>query len=287
MHINDFPSCSQFFNFTLFADDSTLTCSFDNHDGEFIARTVETELTPITTWLDANKLSINHKKTNFIVFSYRKKFLIRPLFFGSDQIKQTNSTKFVGLQIDENFKFDKQVNAIATKISKTTGILYRMNKFLPQNILKLLYDSLIVPYLSYGVEIWHSAPLNLIERLFILQKKAVRAMNNLPYNAHTNNYFRDMQLLKLDDLYNLLLMTDVYSRSTEVINAVGIRSDVHSYETRNRNQINLPRYQRTATQRSFIYQQLIKWQHIPQPIKDSHSKNIFKRRYKSYLLASY
>ena len=35
--INDLPSCNNFFNFTLYADDSTLTCSFSETNGEMIA----------------------------------------------------------------------------------------------------------------------------------------------------------------------------------------------------------------------------------------------------------
>ena len=83
---------------------------------------------------------------------------MRDIKFGSDLVKQTNSTKFLGIQIDEHLKFDKQINAICNKISKTVGILFKLNKFMPINILKTLYDSLILPYLTYGIEIWYSAP---------------------------------------------------------------------------------------------------------------------------------
>ena len=44
IHINDFPNSNLFFKFTLFADDSTLTCALDSHDAELVARTVETNL---------------------------------------------------------------------------------------------------------------------------------------------------------------------------------------------------------------------------------------------------
>ena len=62
IHINDFPKCNPFFDFTLFADNSTLTFSFDNHDNEFIARTVENQLESVSLWLQTNKLAVNHKK---------------------------------------------------------------------------------------------------------------------------------------------------------------------------------------------------------------------------------
>ena len=152
-----FHNVPHFFKFTLFADDSTLSCVFDNHDSEHIASTVESELIPVYNWLKRNKLTINHKKTQFIVFSYRKKFEIRQIKFGNEYIKQTDSIKFLGLIIDEHLKFDKQTNSICNKLSKTVGILYKLNKTMPIKILKTLYQSLIVPYLTYGIEIWFSA----------------------------------------------------------------------------------------------------------------------------------
>ena len=287
VHINDFPQCTPFFKFTLFADDSTLSCVFDNHDSEHIASTVESELIPVHNWLKRNKLTINHKKTQFIVFSYRKKFEIRQLKFGNDSIKQTDSTKFLGLIIDEHLKFDKQINSICNKISKTVGIIYKLNKSMPIKILKTLYQSLIVPYLTYGIELWYSASNTLTNRVQILQKKAVRAMNSLPFNTHTHDFFRDMQLLKLYDLHNVSLMTDMYRRAGSTEMPIQARATNHDYNTRNRNLLNTPRFNRTATQNSFVYQQITKWNNIPVDIKEANNLSKFKMAYKSYLQSLY
>ena len=287
IHINDFPKCNTFFNFTLFADDSTLSCVFENDNPEVMANVTENQLIPVANWLNQNKLTINHKKTQFIVFSYRKNIVMRDIKFGSDLIKQTNSTKFLGIQIDEHLKFDKQINSLCNKISKTVGILFKLNKFMPINILKTLYDSLILPYLSYGIEIWYSAPNYLTNRVEILQKKAIRAINNLPFNDHTHAYFRDMRLLKLGDLYLLNLMTDMYRRvgSGEVsVDSIPI---AHQHDTRNRNQYINPRFNRTSTQNSFLYQQIIKWNAVPLNIKECSDKTKFKIKLKDYIMAQY
>ena len=289
VHINDFPMCSSFFKFILFADDSTLTCIFENHDSEFIARTIELQLIPVNNWLSANKLAINHSKTQFIVFSYRKNILIRNLSFGNDTIQQTDSTKFLGIIIDKHLKFDEQILATSSKLSKTIGILYKLNKYMPLRIMKTLYETLILPYLTYGIEIWYSAPANYTNMLNIIQKKAVRAVNNLPYNHHTNSYFIDLRLLKLKDLYTTSLMTDMYRRvaSGDLILMPPI--EVHTHNTRYQQQRHLaiPRFNRSTTQDSFIYQQIIKWNGIPYSIKAINSKSKFKRSLKSYLISLY
>ena len=158
---------------------------------------------------------------------------------------------------------------------------------MPIKILKTLYQSLIVPYLTYGIELWFSASNTLTNRVQILQKKAVRAMNCLPYNAHTHDFFRDMRLLKLYDLHNIALMTDMYRRvGSDEIPVQAIPRN-HDYNTRNRNLLNIPRFNRTATQNSFVYQQIIKWNNIPSDLKEANSGSKFKVAYKSYLQSLY
>ena len=41
------------------------------------------------------------------------------------------------------------------KVSKSIGLLYKLNRFLPETILEMLYRPLIHRYLSYGIEAWH------------------------------------------------------------------------------------------------------------------------------------
>ena len=38
------------------------------------------------------------------------------------------------------------------KVAKSIELLYKLNRFLPETIIKTLYTSLIYPYVSYGVE---------------------------------------------------------------------------------------------------------------------------------------
>ena len=41
---------------------------------------------------------------------------------------------------------------MSTKVVKSIGLLYKLNRFLREIILKTLYTSLIHPYLSYGID---------------------------------------------------------------------------------------------------------------------------------------
>ena len=71
---------------------------------------------------------------------------------------------------------------MSMKVAKSIGLLYKLNRFLPETILKTLYTSHIHLYLSYDIESWHGTYQNNTYTIFVLQKKAIRAINNLAYN---------------------------------------------------------------------------------------------------------
>ena len=156
----------------------------------------------------------------------------------------------------------------------------------------MLYNSLILPYLNYGVECWHAAPNCALNKLQVLQKKAVRAIFNLPYNSHTNDFFKENGLLKLNDIYRLNLTSHMYNIRINPANYdISLHprsmSSIHSYNTRNRDSFTIPRYNRTASQSSFLYQSAKEWNLIPQQIKDSSGCASFKSNLRNYYCSLY
>ena len=51
--------------------------------------------------------------------------------------------KFLGIYIDENLNWKRQVSELCLKLSKFIGMLNRVKYFLSKSSLKMLYDSLI------------------------------------------------------------------------------------------------------------------------------------------------
>jgi hypothetical protein len=67
--------------------------------------------------------------------------------------------------------FGYNLTRTCSKISRNLFIINRLSKILER---KMLYYSLIYPFLSYGILVWeHSAKAN-NTRIFALQKRAVR-----------------------------------------------------------------------------------------------------------------
>ena len=157
------------------------------------AALINRELKCLDRWLKSNKISINADKTKYMLFSYNKNVNFQDISVGNNTINETSVTKFLGIHIDKKINFVNHITEMSIKVAKSIGLLYKLNRFLPETILKALYTKLIHPYLSYGIEAWHRTYQNNTSKIFVLQKKAIRAINNLAYNEH-------MKIKIIDDI---------------------------------------------------------------------------------------
>ena len=64
-------------------------------------------------------------------------------------------TQLLGIHRGKKLHFVNHITEMSMNVAKSIGLLYKLNRFLPETILKTLYTSLIHPYLSYGIEAWH------------------------------------------------------------------------------------------------------------------------------------
>ena len=198
--MNDISQVTDKFHFTLYADDTSLIeplCTFtvDVKNKNELSDAINQELNLIFEWLSLNKLSLNVKKTKMMVFHNRQtniKNMLPNLKINGISIEYVKQFNFLGIVLDEHMTWSPHINKVACKISRTIYTLTRLKKFLPLSILKMLYNSLILPHLSYGILTWGSKPGRLIK----LQKWAIRTINNSKYNSHTEPLLKKNNLLK-------------------------------------------------------------------------------------------
>ena len=256
LFINDFPNCNNFFKFTLFADDSNLFCRLKKTSCSDIQNIISSNLVHVDNWLTANKIKINIDKSKFMIFSYQSPMRIDLIKFGSGTIASTSTIKFLGVTIDQNLNFKEHVTKLKTNICKQVGLLYRLNKFIPLKILKIIYNTIVLPHLNYGIIVWYSAPSFIIQRIFVSQKKFIRAICGLEYNQTTRPHFKDLNLLKLSEIYKRNLLLHFYDTIFEDMNPnlqniIESHSAFHNYNTRIKSNLVLPQVNRTKTRLNF------------------------------------
>ena len=116
------------------------------------------------------------------------------------------------------------------------GTLNKLKRFLPQQLLTLLYNSLVLPHLQYAILCWGFNT----SRLFKLQKKALRIITNIKYNAHTDPLFKILNLVKIEDMYRISLLKFYFKVKNELVphyfTTIFTSNASYTYNTRGRNE---------------------------------------------------
>ena len=198
LYINDICNVSDLVSFVLFADDTNMFCSDSNINS--LCRRVCNELQKLKVWFMINKLSLNINKTNFMLFTNRKVSDNIMLKIDNHVIERVYSTKFMGVIIDSKLHWKDHIKRVKSEISKSIAILHKVKDILDVDSMKLLYSSLVFPYINYCIEVWGNTFKSNIHPIYVLEKKALRIIYKTKFNEHTNKLFIHMQALKLNDL---------------------------------------------------------------------------------------
>ena len=182
--------------------------------------TVNAELARVQEWLTLNQLTLNIRKSNFIIFKSHKKQLIRQmnLRLSGNELQRVEESKFLGIIIDQHLTWKNHIDYITKKIIRTTGLLCRIRFYVNQTHLKMLYNSLIYPYLHYGNIVWANNYPTRLEKLFTLQKKVLRIIITFSsYTAPSLPLFTQLNLLNIYQINDFLIGSFSFSLSNKVL----------------------------------------------------------------------
>ena len=180
--------------------------NFGNTTDE-IQSSIISELQTICKWLDLNKLCLNVNKSKFMLFHMPQR--VTPLLhfeLNGSPIEYIQEFNFLGLTLDSSLSFKFHLTKIRNKISRVIGLLHKLKHIFPSYILRMIYNSLILPHMNYSLLAW-GANCHSIE---LLQKKAVRVINFKSPLAHTEPILKGMDQLKLPDMYTCHLIKLYY-----------------------------------------------------------------------------
>ena len=129
-YMNDIYLCSNKLCFYLFADDTNLL--YADNDLNTLETVVKNELNSVCNWLNANKLTVNAKKSNFIIFRpAQKRINHQPCIRIPDNknnafaLECKEYVKFLGVLIDKNLTWRPHIDHITSKIFKIVDKIAR------------------------------------------------------------------------------------------------------------------------------------------------------------------
>ena len=193
LYINDLNQAIIFCKVHHFADDTNLLCL--GNSIKKLNKLVNTDLKCLLNWLNASKISFNVKK--LVIFKSKQN-----KFEGDLKIKlsgkrlyPTESVKYLGVKIGTNLSWQYHVNDLSVEVSRFNALLFKRRKYVSCTISRAIYFAIFDSYLSYCCLIW-AQNCSTIQRIVILQKKAIRIINFQPRNSHTSHLSKQSSILK-------------------------------------------------------------------------------------------
>ena len=265
----------------LFADDTIVFKT--GSDIDTLINSSNEELTKLNEWTRANKLTIHAGKTKLLVVSNRI-----PLHYNlsinilDNEISPSNCCKYLGVHLDKRLTFKDHIKYINGKISRHTGILYKIRNNLPMKTRLDYYYAYIYPFLAYNITIWGSTYPTHLQPLIIQQKRTIRTITNAGYRDHTNPLFRRLKLLKIQDIYHFHLGIYMFHAR-----ARGEYPTQTYIETRGSNDSRSRRHRLSTTQHAVSYAGPIFWNSLPPNLRAINSLIRFRKSLKEHLLSQY
>ena len=290
IYLNDIHNCSKILHFIIFADDTNLFLS--NSQADKLINIMNTELLHLSNWFKSNKLSLNIDKTHFIDFSNRRKNNLSalPLSIDGVKISQVDHIKFLGVVVDDKLNWSKHIDFIKLKISKSIGILYKARKAFSINIMINLYYSIIYPHLTYCNIIWGSAKPIHLNKLLVLQKRAIRLCTYSLYCENTDPLCKKYHLLKLDNIHKYYVLLFMFKIKLNLLPHccsffIHFNLSTH-YEFRNVPLFACSHYRTSIREHSISVFGPRLWNCLPAMLQSLTSIGMFKKTVFDYLLSS-
>ena len=137
----------------------------------------ETELNKLQTWINANNLNYDSKKSSYGIFKPRNKSFPRNcnrgLKIGINTLKFKETTKYLGLLLDSKLILENHIQDLNKKLVKYTGIFSKVRHYLPITCRKTVYNAFIFSRLNYGSEIYLNTTKKYINPLLATHKNAL------------------------------------------------------------------------------------------------------------------
>ena len=292
IYVNDIVNSCPDFTFILYADDTTILAS--DNDINTLYENVNRNLSNIANWFECNKLSLNVDKTNYILFKQTRENVqfTNDIKINGKIISRCKYIQFLGITLDENINWREHVDNVCRKVAQFVGVLNRLKSELPPFVLLSLYNAFILPHLSYCNTIWANTYTSRLDKLFKLQKKAIRNVTKSNYLAHTSQLFKRLNTLKLQDI-NKVQITSLMQRfhtntlSPYIMDMFTLNSNIHPYNTRSSNKIHQWKFRNTRSKQTLRYTGPALWNAINPQNFNTQNNNSFKKQYKKHVVLQY
>ncbi len=305
LYINDIVNSSSLGKFVLFADDTNI------FDSERTARKAYANgnavLRDVNDYMASNQLHINLSKCCYTHFqpnlSRAKQTCARArpydkeckLYLSNKQLKKVQSTKFLGVIIDETLTWESHIDHLEAKLNSCIVTIKRIKSCIPKNEYLKIYNALFMSHLSYCISCWGGIPDYKLGKIFAVQKRCVRLLfgKTLNYDhrefyetcarvktiddhlsemnfalEHTKPLFNEHKILNLQNLYLYHTFMETF-KVLKFSTPISIRNLLHFLPRTERYRLQLPLVRLNITKQNFVFKSSNIWNDLSKELLET------------------
>ena len=207
---------------------------------------MNSELNKIAKWFQHNQLSLNVGKTQFMIFSKRKVNVKEKVQINGTLLEQVSQASFLGIIVDDKLSWKAQINQVNKKVSKSIGILYKVRHVFSKSLKLKIYNTFVLPHLTYCNIVWASAYPTYLKPIEVTQKRAIKITLGVPIDTSTEMIFERSRLLPIATIHNIQTSIFMFKYHVNVLpkgfkNMFITNRDIHSHNTRSTDLYHIPK----------------------------------------------
>ena len=248
----------------MYADDQTLLSS--GFTTSQVNNVLQNEAIAVNNWTKSNGMLINANKTKVMLAGSRHKLHNVDLsgekidvVINNVSISCVNFERILGVTIDEMISWNKHIDNMCTTLSQRIGLLRRLRKLIPFHLRKILYYGLIQSTIDYCCVVWGNTSTNNIDRVYKMQKRALRVLLNTGFDTPSDSLFEAADVLSVRQrifYFTCILVFKYFENSvpTYIADMFVPLMNVHDYPTRAAisRKLLLPKFRTESGHRTFV-----------------------------------
>ena len=195
-------------------------------------------------------------------------------------LKSTDHAKFLGLYLDKELNWSIHLNKLCNKLSSSLFALRIVKNKLEAKSLIQVYYAIFESHIRYGIIFWGNSSKTNVNKVLLIQKKAVRVLAGLEYRESCKEHFVSLRIMTVISLY-------IYETLLFVKNNLSLLKQdeiSHVYETRGRNTFVRPQKHKTKIyEKSVSYSGIKLYNSLPNNVKEIKYP-LFKQKLKLFFI---
>jgi hypothetical protein len=278
LYINDLPDKLQ--NTTrLFADDCLVYSSGTTTEH---IDSLQKDLKQLEHWQNTWQMSFNPSKCSILKISTKRNPPSKPITFCGEQLDETNSHPYLGVQLDSQMNWKEHMKNTTTKGSRVLGFLQRNIWFCSKEVKATAYKTLVRPILEYASSVWDPYLKCDIKNLERIQRRAARfCLHNYKRDSSVTTMLEKLEWDTLESRRKNSRLTMLYKTMND---AVGINKNnfvepnPHSSSRKSNSQsLKITCIKKNVHKNSFFPRTSRDWNHLPENIVSAPSVDAFKQ----------